>query len=82
MLQVLATGPDGAERVKFVVFPDLDRSFDYEVGVQPRTIAYPHIFADDAVGPDLYLGPEFGLGRDNGGWMNHGGEQAQERLRE
>ena len=29
------------------------------------------VVADDAVGPNFHVSPDFGLGRDDGGGMNH-----------
>ena len=73
VLQVLATGPNAAEWIKFVVSSNPDGALDHEMGVEPGAVTDLDVVTNNAVRADLYLGSDFGLGGDNGGRMNHDG---------
>ena len=71
ILQILTLGPDGGEGIEFVVFTDDDWSVYHDVGVEAAPRPDADVVADDTVGPNFHVSPDFGLGRDDGGGMNH-----------
>ena len=71
------------EGIEFVVFADDDRAVDHDVGVQVTPRPDADVFANDAVGTNFHVSPDFGLGRDDGGGMNHNNaEKAWNRVGE
>ena len=83
ILQILTPGSDGGEGIEFVVFADDDRAVDHDVGVQVTPRPDADVFANDTVGTNFHVSPDFGLGRDDGGGMNHNNaEKARNRVGE
>lgn len=74
ILEVLTSRPNGREGIKFVVFSDGDRALEDEVRVKATPSANLDLVPNNAIGADFYLIPDFGLGRDDCGGMDHGKE--------
>ena len=62
ILQILTPGSDGGEGIEFVVFADDDRAVDHDVGVQVTPRPDADVVANDTVGTNFHVSPDFGLG--------------------
>ncbi len=62
VFEVLAPRPDGREGIELVVFSDGDRALEDEVRVKAAPSADLDLVTNDAIRPDFYLIPDFGLG--------------------
>jgi hypothetical protein len=74
VLEVLTSRPNGREGIKFVVFADGDWALKDQVRVKATTGTDLDLVPNNAIGADFYLIPDFGLGRDDCGGMDHGKE--------
>ena len=60
--------------VEFVVLANLGVSFNRDMGMEVAALAQGHIGTDDTEGANFHILSEMGLRRNDGGRMNHGGE--------
>ena len=74
VFKVLAPRPNGREGIEFVVFADGDRALEDEVRMKAAPSADLDLVTNDAIRSDFYVIPDFGLGGDDCGGMNHGNE--------
>ena len=74
ILQILTPGSDGGEGLEFVVFADGDRALENEVRMKAAPSANLDLVTNHAIRSDFYVIPDFGLGGDDCGGMNHGNE--------
>ena len=74
VFKILAPRPNGREGIEFVVFADGDRALENEVRMKAAPSADLDLVTNDAIRSDFYVIPDFGLGGDDCGGMNHGNE--------
>ena len=68
---VLRRSAQRGKGVDVVVFADAGRAFDDDVRGDGGAAVNVHVCADDAVCTDIDVWREFGLGVDDGGWVDH-----------
>ena len=65
--QILGPEPDGGEGKDLVLLPEPRVAIDHHMRMQPAARPQLHVLADDAIRPDLAIGPDLRLGMDDCG---------------
>lgn len=71
VFEILRFPADRSKWEELVVFPEGGGAFKHNVGVKHAVIAEGHIRTNGAIWPDTDVLSELGLGRNDGGGMNH-----------